>query len=1179
MKRYKNYILVVAGIAMLLVVGCHRDELIDDDKEELRFSPTLGLAQTADSRVGELDNNVLHEASAAGAASPHIKIDTYTGKPGSSLNGYFADELGYFSAISSWDLNSNTKRFLPNGGMNLYAYFATNSIGKGDLTGITYTSAKDAQYPKLAFNVAKDESTQTDLIAAKVEGITNSSIHIPLRHILSQINFGVKGLNYNQIVVKNIQIKSVKGSGVFDYNTLKWVPNASISNYSYHFPDRTAGQGGLGDKYQTQGTDDDSKNSYIFGDGGKFGPGKDATFLYAQKTLGYATQENTLTSLNNSLMLLPQPITKNSDATVTFDYEITNQGTVIRSGLNSTIKLNAYYDWEPNMRYVYIFKFDDPGKITFDVLIEPWIESTGNIETDELNGVTLFENNVRAMKSGDSYSVPLGALSSDFICDWSLYTLDNSFTAVDQIFSLSFDNKVSFEGGKSVIIKPPFGFKASTSKLTAPGIVTFTPIYPYYTTSEELNAAIVGSGNYMFSVRDNVKLDDIKFTGSNTAERSLSLRYLAPYGAALPDDRWSMYDPNTMVCFPNDYALISNAVPYSYTVYTVQGLKDVFDWMNIDGVDNPGGSNSSVTYADRMQTNINLAQVGRYNLADVYANATNGKPLFVPIGNAANPYSGTFDGKGATISNLYLNANWTGTERGFFGNASGTIQYLNLANVSVVATGDYLVGGLIGFNRGGTVRGCSVQGSIHGSTTGNGYTGGIAGQNNGFIFACSSTASVNNATSGGITGVNMGQVWSCYATNDENIVGINSTGDESIKSSYYVAASNIGTNAVGVTRVPSIAVLNGLIPQLNETIINVPAHFVSGDLNATPPSVVVGSPAKRKGGGVLKGTFIQNWFALGWDQNRWNAEMALLATIGMKYLVIDQVMECNVSKQSDVKDQYMSWYKPLSNVLVNDNLDINASENALEYCMKACRAHDIKLFIGTFFDKRYWDEGAAVSNQTKWNNCIITSNNIMDDLITKYFHGGAGNYNDVLAGWYFPYEIDDSNFKTPSAQAILKEGVKLAMDHRNALATNVRKPYLFSPFMNGSGGHAMGGTMNEVEYSNLWRDIISSTNFRAGDILSPQDCIGIDKLTISDIGRWMPKLKEATTAVADVEFWINVEIFDYSNTNRLINEQIPASNAHTTELISFSYPIYYSPNSGAYKQGDHDAYKAYYDAQ
>lgn len=1191
MKRHKQYIWAAIAVVLFLIGGCQTKEIIDENETEtgqLHFSPTLGGAETA-TRAAESDNGVLQTASAANASLSHIVINTYTSVSETSLKEYFSDKLGYFDSRKCWDVTSENKRFLPTGGMNLYAYFATNCSKQADLANVTYIhpTADTDHHPKLTFTVAEEGAfSQVDLVAAKVVGITSPNVSIPLRHILSQINFGVKGMDQHKIKVTNICINKVKGAGSFDYNTWQWTPNADTELlYPYYFPDRKEAEtnSGLGDTYTTLGTADDSQNSYLFGDGGKFGPGEEDTFLYAQvnpSPSNYATKANTLkygTPLNNSLMLLPQKIKENKEATVTFDYEVKLGDQVIRTATDNVVRLDAYYDWEPNMRYVYLFKFDDPEKITFDVLLEPWIESPGNIETGELNSNTLFENHVRAMKAGGSYEVPLGELSSNFVCEWSLYALDNSFSDVNQSFSLSFNSQLSFKNGKAVIIKPPFGFKATPSALSAPGTVTFTPIYPYFISAEEVNSVIGGGGNFVFSVGDKVNLTDIDFTGPATAERSLTLRYLSPYSGSTPspDKKWQIAG-TTAVCFPNDYAVMGNDVPYTYTIYTIEGLKEVFDWMNMLTTTNPGGSNATATYPQRMQTNINLAANGKYDLAAVYKKDGNSKPQYIPLGRSDEErYTGTFDGKGATVENLSIDINALPPRLGLIGYLGGTVQFVNMTNVYIF-NGAYGVGGVVGENR-GWIRGCSASGNMHAD----GFSGGIAGINYATIYSSASTAQTtsNNNWNGSIAGHNGGTIQGSYATG-KDIPFFGAGSDAYVTQCFYVAPSNIGINKENViTRVPSIAALNGKIPLLNGTgaAAGTQAHFISGSLNETPPSIAAGNPAPRGNKKVLEGTFIQNWYALGWTQEQWNKEMAVLAAVGMKYLVIDQVME--LSDFDPNHPTYVAWYQASNDVLVNDKLGISGN-TALEFCMNACRMHDIKLYIGTFFDKRYWDNGAATKGKaTEWHNCITTANNVMDELIAKYFHGGTDSYNDVLAGWYFPYEVDDLSFKTPGAKTILKTGISKAMTHRNELTnTALRKPYLFSPFMNGNGGHIIGGTMDSEAYAALWSDIIETTNFRSGDILSPQDCIGTDKLTIADIHDWMPKLRDATNSIG-VEFWINVELFGFTNTNFLITQQIDASAQYATKLISFSYPIHYSPYSGANMQGDHDIYKAYYDAQ
>lgn len=371
--KNKIYIQLLVLIISLIVGACAKNDLLDRNNSSdsaLCFNITLRASETVP-HAAESDNEVLKIASSTGVKPPHIMIETYTGIPGSSLNRYFSDELGYFSSGNYWDVNSGITRFLPSGGMNLYSYFATDFADKGELFDVIYTHPTSATtYPTLTFTAtASDALHQVDLIAAKVENISHPDILIPFRHILCQINFGVKGINGHNIIVKNIRLNNIIGKGVFDYNSWSWTPeNSVIRNYPYYFPDRNERElgSGTGQNYTTQGTATDSENTYIFGDGGKFGPGSDNTLLYAQidpiKNGMYATRTNISGPLHNSLMLIPQEITKNPNATVTFDYEIKSEGLTIHSGTNCVVRLDQYYDWKPNLRYVYIFDFDDLSK-------------------------------------------------------------------------------------------------------------------------------------------------------------------------------------------------------------------------------------------------------------------------------------------------------------------------------------------------------------------------------------------------------------------------------------------------------------------------------------------------------------------------------------------------------------------------------------------------------------------------------------------------------------------------------------------------------------------------------------------------------------------------------------------------------------------------------------------------
>ena len=65
------------------------------------------------------------------------------------------------------------------------------------------------------------------------------------------------------------------------------------------------------------------------------------------------------------------------------------------------------------------------------------------------------------------------------------------------------------------------------------------------------------------------------------------------------------------------------------------------------------------------------------------------------MGNNQNPYAGTFDGQGHTISGLYFNER-SPSYIGLFGSNSGTIK--NVGVVDSYFYGHYNVGGVCGYN-------------------------------------------------------------------------------------------------------------------------------------------------------------------------------------------------------------------------------------------------------------------------------------------------------------------------------------------------------------------------------------------------------------------------------------------------------------------------------------------------
>ena len=181
-------------------------------------------------------------------------------------------------------------------------------------------------------------------------------------------------------------------------------------------------------------------------------------------------------------------------------------------------------------------------------------------------------------------------------------------------------------------------------------------------------------------------------------------------------------------------------------------------------------------------------------------------PGWVPIGNGGyinlsqgdeptnrRRLSGTFEGNGHTISNLYVNLKSPGRSRhpglyaGLFGFASGTLRNLGLTgeHMAVSASidaGESYAGGLVG-GASGEIRNCYATGEVTASSSNRSAAGGLVGEAFGAIRNCYATGEVTGqstkapnagtAPAGGLVGLashtGARMISNCYATG--NVTG------------------------------------------------------------------------------------------------------------------------------------------------------------------------------------------------------------------------------------------------------------------------------------------------------------------------------------------------------------------------------------------------------------------------
>lgn len=151
-----------------------------------------------------------------------------------------------------------------------------------------------------------------------------------------------------------------------------------------------------------------------------------------------------------------------------------------------------------------------------------------------------------------------------------------------------------------------------------------------------------------------------------------------------------------------------------------------------------------------------------------------------PIGTSDVPYTGTFDGKGYTISGLYFN-NPSESNVGLFGYIEANGKISNVGVLDSYFKFDMLGGGVCGTNNGGELQNCSNSSTV----IGNRIAGGVCGTtySGGTIKNCKNTGYVKGTSdfAGGVCGINHNVINYCYYLSDTATGGIGNQKDEKDK--------------------------------------------------------------------------------------------------------------------------------------------------------------------------------------------------------------------------------------------------------------------------------------------------------------------------------------------------------------------------------------------------------------
>lgn len=297
------------------------------------------------------------------------------------------------------------------------------------------------------------------------------------------------------------------------------------------------------------------------------------------------------------------------------------------------------------------------------------------------------------------------------------------------------------------------------------------------------------------------------------------------------------------------------------------------------------------------------------------------------------------------------------------------------------------------------------------------------------------------------------------------------------------------------------------------------------------------------------GTFIQPDMVMDWSDSKWQKELNYLKEVKMKYLI----MNTFIVKDKRVRRVYKTSIKGEERIGLYDVVD---------KCLKNCERCGFKVFFGIDYNDKWWKYGPR---NPKWLYEQMNSGNLAIQELYERYHK---KYKNAFYGWYWVYEVDNLNFKNYNDFNILANAVNINLNYMDA--NDMRLPLMISPFMNSKYS-------TPQMYAQNWKCFFKNANLKKGDIFSPQDSVGGGGLNINEVRDWFYALGEAVKSNDKVLFWANTETFDHTNWSsapiKRFIEQMKIEGSFVSNIMTFSYSHYYSPNN--INSGFHRAYKKY----
>ncbi len=330
----------------------------------------------------------------------------------------------------------------------------------------------------------------------------------------------------------------------------------------------------------------------------------------------------------------------------------------------------------------------------------------------------------------------------------------------------------------------------------------------------------------------------------------------------------------------------------------------------------------------------------------------------------------------------------------------------------------------------------------------------------------------------------------------------------------------------------------------------------------------------------VNGSFIQPWLYAGWDDARWEAEIAVLKETGIDTLIMGDVANQN-------PDDSWTVFYPSELDFLQGYFAYNAVDSLFYYCDK----YDIKVYLGmgldTAWDSDLTNPDSLAATKAYMDRC----NQITTELYNTYKH----QYPDTYCGFYFVTELFNTHYmETDEGIDSYTDGLAEMFGSviENCHSLDPSMPISFSPYVNIFGyGFSC---IDRDRFTEYWTAALIKIPFRDGDAIIPQDSCGGGGNDPAHLGEWMAAYRDAvdrSNAARGTKLLLgtNAEIFVSPDASRMSSphgvsyvgtktvddfaKRLEITAPYTDLLYCFAYSHHYSPYNAP--TGFHEGFVRY----